>query len=133
MVNWLTQIVYFRFHLFSKKCLSLFFIWSVCSPIEKCTQESTLVPIILNYQKIKQQLGDLVGSKNSKREKFIFLEKRQQAYLVEKDWETISAIWRTGTNDAENLGIVPILELTSDKESTMDQELAFCNKVYDKF
>ena len=59
------------------------------------------------------------------------LEKRQQVYLGEKEGETISAIRNTVIHDAENLGLVPILELTSDKESTMDQELANCNKVYD--
>ena len=40
-------------------------------------------------------------------------------------------IRNTVIHDAENLGLVPILEFTSDKESTMDQELANCNKVYD--
>ena len=59
------------------------------------------------------------------------LEKRQQVYLGEKEGEAISAIRNTVIHDAENLGLVPILELTSDKESTMDQELANCNKVYD--
>ena len=37
----------------------------------------------------------------------------------------------TVIHDAENIGLVPILELNSDNESTMDQELANCNKVYD--
>ena len=37
----------------------------------------------------------------------------------------------TVIHDVENLGLVPILELNSDNESTMDQELANCNKVYD--
>ena len=59
------------------------------------------------------------------------LEKRQQVYLGEKEGEAITAIRNTVIHDAENLGLVPILELTSDKESTMDQELANCNKVYD--
>ena len=59
------------------------------------------------------------------------VEKRQQVYLGEKEGEAISAIRNTVIQDAENLGLVPILELTSDKESTMDQELASCNKVYD--
>ena len=52
------------------------------------------------------------------------LEKRQQVYLGEKEGEAISAIRNTVIHDAENLGLVPLLELTSDKESTMDQELA---------
>ena len=59
------------------------------------------------------------------------LEKRQQVYLGEEEVEAISAIKNTVIHDAENLGLVPILELTSNKESTMDQELAKCNKVYD--
>ena len=59
------------------------------------------------------------------------LEKRQQVYLGEKEGEAISAIGNTVFHDAENLGLVPILELTSDQESTMDQELASFNKVYD--
>ena len=59
------------------------------------------------------------------------LEKRQQDYLVENEEDAISAIRNTVIHDPENLGLVPILELTSDKESTMDQELANCNKVYD--
>ena len=54
-------------------------------------------------------------------------EKRQQVYLG----EAISAIRNTVIHDAVNLGLIPILELTSDKESTIDQELANCNKVYD--
>ena len=59
------------------------------------------------------------------------VEKRQQVYLGEKEGEAISAIRNTVIQDAENLGLVPILELTSDKESTIDQELASCNNVYD--
>ena len=59
------------------------------------------------------------------------LEKRQQVYLGEKEREEISAIRNTVIHDAENLGLDPILELTSDKESTMDQELANCTKVYE--
>ena len=47
-------------------------------------------------------------------------EKRQQTYLGEKEEEAISAIRNTVIHDAENLRLVPILELTSDKESTMD-------------
>ena len=44
--------------------------------------------------------------------------------------EEISANKNTVIHNAENLGLVPKLELTSDKESSMDQELANCNKVY---
>ena len=56
------------------------------------------------------------------------LEKRQQVYLGENEGEAISAIRNTVIHDAENLGLVPILELTSDKKSTMDQELASATK-----
>ena len=52
-------------------------------------------------------------------------------YLGEKEGEAISAITNTVFHDAENLRPVPILELTSDKESTVDQELANCDKVFD--
>ena len=58
-------------------------------------------------------------------------KKKQQVYLGEKEGEIITAIINTVIHDAENLGLVPILELTSDNESTLDQELANCNKVYD--
>ena len=47
-------------------------------------------------------------------------EKKQQVYLGEKEREEISAIRNTVIHDAENLGLGPILELTSDKESTMN-------------
>ena len=59
------------------------------------------------------------------------LEKRQQVYLGEKAGEAVSAVRNTVIHDAENLDLFPVLDLTSDKESTMNQELANCNKVYD--
>ena len=58
-------------------------------------------------------------------------EKSQQVYLSEKEGETISAIRNTVIHDAENLGLVPIYEAKSDKESIMDQELDICNRVYE--
>ena len=58
-------------------------------------------------------------------------KKRQLVYLGEKEGEAISAIRNTFIHIAENLGLVPLLELTSDKQSTMEQELTNCNKVYD--
>ena len=59
-------------------------------------------------------------------------KKDSKSILVKKkEKQAISAIRNTVIHDAENLGRVPTLELTSDKESTMDQELANCNKVYD--
>ena len=59
------------------------------------------------------------------------LEIIQLVHLGEKEGDGISAIKKTIIHDAENLGLVHILELISDKESTMDQELANCNKMYD--
>ena len=58
-------------------------------------------------------------------------EKSQQVYLSEKEREAISAIRNTIIHDAENHGLVPIYEAKSGKESTMDQELDICNRVYE--
>ena len=57
-------------------------------------------------------------------------EKSQQVYLSEREGEAISAIRNTVIHDAENLGLVPIYEAKSGKESTMDQELDLCKRVY---
>ena len=57
-------------------------------------------------------------------------KKNQQVYLGEKG-ERISAKWNTVTRDAENLGLVRLLESYSVKDSTMEQELAHCHAVYD--
>ena len=59
-------------------------------------------------------------------------EKFQQVYLSEKEGEALSTIRNTVIYDAENLGLVPIYEAKSGKESTMDQELEICNRVYEK-
>ena len=59
------------------------------------------------------------------------IEKRQQVYLIEKEGESIAAIRNTVILDAEKLGLSPIMKLTTDKESTIDQEPGNCNKVYD--
>ena len=101
-------------------------------------------PNYIEFTKNLTRLGRFAWSQKSYRRKNYFepcfqlfkknelvqLEKRQQVYLGEKEGETISAIRNTVIHDAENVGLVPILELISDKESTMDQELANCNKVY---
>ena len=58
-------------------------------------------------------------------------EKSQQVYLSEKEGKAISAIRNTIIHDAENFGLVPIYEAKSDRESTMDQELDICNRVYE--
>ena len=59
-------------------------------------------------------------------------EKSQQVYFSEKEGEAISAIRNTVIHDAENLRLVPTNEVKSGKESTMDQELDICNRVYEK-
>ena len=46
-------------------------------------------------------------------------------------WDNLKSPNKSNNHDADNPILVLILELTSDKESTMDQELANCNKVYD--
>ena len=58
------------------------------------------------------------------------IEKTHQVYLGEKG-ERISAKRNTVTRDAENLGLVRLLESYSVKDSTMEQELAHCHAVYD--
>ena len=99
-------------------------------------------PNYIEFSKNQTRIGKFAWSQKSykgkiycfqlfKKNELGQLEKRQQVYLGEKEGEAIWAIRITVIHDAENLGLVPILEFTSDKESTMDQELANCNKVYD--
>ena len=86
-------------------------------------------PNYIEFSKLKQELGDLLGPKNPRRKKFnvnaafIYsknnlgqIEKWQQAYLGEKEEKGISAIRYTVIYDAINLGLVPLLEITVDKE-----------------
>ena len=58
-------------------------------------------------------------------------KKSQQVYLGEKEGEKISAIRNTVTRDAENFGLVPLLEPYSEKDSTKGQEHANCHELYD--
>ena len=58
-------------------------------------------------------------------------EKSQQVFLIEEEGESISAIWNTVIHIAENLGLVPINKAKSGQESTLDQELDICNRVYE--
>ena len=51
------------------------------------------------------------------------LEKIQEVYLGEKEGEAISVIRNTVVHDAENLGLVPKLELTSDKRVNYRSEV----------
>ena len=92
-------------------------------------------PNYIEFSKNQTRIGRFAWSQKSYKGKIYFepcfqlfkknelgqFEKRQQVYLGEK--EAISAIRNTVIHDAENLGLVPILELTSDKESTMDCQL----------
>ena len=50
----------------------------------------------------------------------------REVSLNEKEGEALSTI-----HDAENLGLVPIYEAKSGKETTKDQELDICNRVYE--
>ena len=102
-------------------------------------------PNYIEFSKNQTRIGRFVWLQKSYKGEFYFepcfqllkindlgqFEKSQQVYLSEKEGEALYKMRKTVIHDAENLGLVPILELTSDKESTMDQELANCNKVYD--
>ena len=58
-------------------------------------------------------------------------EKSQQVYYSEKQGEAKSSIRNTVIHDAENIGLVHIYEGKCGKESTMDQQLDICNRVYE--
>ena len=102
-------------------------------------------PNYIEFSKNQTRIGRFVWFQNSYKGKFYFepcfqllkindlghLEKSQQVYLSEKEGETLSTIRKTAIQDAENLGLVPIFEAKSGKESTMDQELEICNRVYE--
>ena len=102
-------------------------------------------PNYIEFSKNQTRIGRFAWSQKSYKGKIYFkacfqlfkknelgqVDKRQWVYLGEREGEEISAIRNTVIHDAKNLGLVPLLELTSDKESTMDQELANCKKVYD--
>ena len=89
---------------------------------------------------IKQSDRDLLGPRNPTRGKKNNFEswcqlfnkiKIHQVYLGEKEGDAIAGNRITVIHDAETPELVPILEFTSDEETTMDQELANCNKKYD--
>ena len=58
-------------------------------------------------------------------------EKSQQVYFSEKEGEAVSAIRNSANHDAENFELLPIYEAKSGKESSMDQELDICNRIYE--
>ena len=96
-------------------------------------------------QKIKQEFGGFVWFKKFYKGKFHFepcfqllknndsgqIENSQQVYLSEKEGDALSTIRNTVIHDAENLGLVYTYEAKSGKESTLDQELEICNRVYE--
>ena len=140
----MTHIVYCHFHLLSKSFLPFLFIWSIWSPIEKSIQEKTIIPIILKIKKSSKNCETCSVPKNLPGESLFWtlfstvqenwvgiFRKSQLVYLGKKEREAISAIRITVIQDAESLGIVLILEVTSDKESTTDHELANCSNVFD--
>ena len=104
-----------------------------------------IFPTKLSLLKIKNELGDFLCPKNPTTKKKYFeqcfrllkikqlgeIEKDQQVYLGEKEEEMISAVGNTVNHNAENLAFVSPLKPYSDKESTMEQELANCRAVYD--
>ena len=99
-------------------------------------------PNYIEFSKNQTRIGRFSWSQKSYKGKIYFehcfqlfkknelgqLEKRQQVYLGEKEGEAISAIRNTVIHDAENLGLVPILELTSEKESTRIRSLPTATK-----
>ena len=54
----------------------------------------------------------------------------QQVYLGANEGERISAKPNTVIHNDENFGLVPLLEPYSNKDSTVEQELANCHSVY---
>ena len=59
------------------------------------------------------------------------LRNSYKSILVKKKEKQYPQNRNTVIPDAENLGLVPIYEAKSGKESTMDQELDICNRVYE--
>ena len=102
-------------------------------------------PNYIEFSKNLTRIGRFVWFQKSYKGKFCFepcfqllkindlgqFEKSQQVYLSEKEGEALSTIRNTVIQDAENLGLVLIYEAKSGKESTIDQELETCNRVYE--
>ena len=102
-------------------------------------------PNYIEFSKNQTRIGRFVWFQKSYKVKFYFepcfqllkindlgqFEKSQQVYLREKEGEALSTIRNTVIHDAENLGLEPTYEAKPGKESTMDQELEICNRVYE--
>ena len=92
-------------------------------------------PNYIEFSKNQTRIGRFVWSQKSYKGKIYFepyfkllkikdlgqIEKSQQIYLSEK----VCAIQNTVIHVAENLGVVPIYEAKSVKESTMDQRFNY--------
>ena len=100
--------------------------------------------IYIEFSKNQTRIGRFAWSQNPTRGKFVLNpfssiqekwvgtnRKKTAIIFDEKEREAILAIRNTVIHNVENLGLIPILELTSDKESTMDQELPNCKNMYD--
>ena len=59
------------------------------------------------------------------------IEKCRQVYIGEKEGKKLSAKQNTFGHDAENFGLVHLLETYSVKDSTMEQKLANCHALHD--
>ena len=103
-----------------------------------------ILPNYIEFAKNKKEMGDFLGPKNLQRKNLLWtLLPIAKENWVGTNWknaarlswrkkeERISAIRNTDIHDAENLGLVPVLEPCSDKDSTMEQELANSHAVYD--
>ena len=112
----------------------------------KITQEKTLAPITLNFQKKnKQEVRELHGPKNpTKGKKFLNSASNYSKKLSWGNSKKISKIILVEKKKKQSLQLeillvrmlktwisFPALEIISEKESTMDQELVNCNKKYD--
>ena len=139
----MTHIVYFLFNLISKSFLSFLLIRSAYS--SKMYIRKDNCPNYIEFSKNQTRIGRFVWFQKSYIGKTYFkpcfqlfqindlgqFDKSQQVYLSEKEAEALSAIRNTVIHDAENLALVPIYEAKSGKESTMDQELEICNRIYE--
>ena len=121
--------------LISLYLISLFSFW-------KCTQEKILVPFILNSQKIKQEMGVLLVPKNPTRRKFnlnpVFNYSRKMKWNnSKKDSNSIFAKKKKKHSRQLEIMLLTMLKTLdlflywNSLLTTMDQELANCNKVYD--
>ena len=139
----MSHTFYFHFHLISKSFFSFLFIWSVFFSKMYLIKDTS--PNYIEFSKNQTRIGRFVWFQKSYNGIFYFepcfqllkindlgqFEKSQQVYLSEKEGELLSAIQKTVIHHAENLGLVPINEAKSGKESIMDQELEICNRVYE--